>query len=287
MTIDHANLSGVLIMSTIKDYMRQYEEMLRCKTGSEATLKNYLWAVERFLHWCNGKRGEPVDLLRQYLAWAIKSCAKTSNLHRAAIVSFFSLVKGIDISVNDVPRKKEPKQLPHIITREKMQEAIAKTLNIKHRIEIMLFYAAGLRLGEVTYLRRKNIMLDRGILWLESTKGNRHRIVPIPESAKQLLAEFVRDMAPDEYVFKGQCGESNISKKSLQNVVSQALARVGEHAHPHMLRHSFATHKIMAGESPFHVQRWLGHGSIKTTQIYVNLAEDQLATGKDLLTKEN
>jgi hypothetical protein len=137
----HAIVAPAPAKKSIADYMIEYETLLRCKTESAATLKNYLWAVERFLRWCNGRRGEPSELLRQYIAWSLKSCPKTSNLHRAAIVSFFTLVKGINISVNDVPRKREPKQLPHIITREKMHEAIAKTLNIKHRLEIILFYA--------------------------------------------------------------------------------------------------------------------------------------------------
>ena len=274
-------------MGTIEEYLTDYEMKLRCKTSSLTTIKNYMGMVERFLRWCSGKKGDPVNLIIQYLARSISGCPRTHNLHRASIVSFFALCKGICLSTKDVPRKREPRQLPTILSQEKVVEAIEKTINLKHRLELCLFYGCGLRLSEVANLRRKNISIERNLLVLSDTKGGKHRIVPIPNSMVDLLFEFIHGMAPAEYVFKGMEKGSHITPKSLQNVVAQAFERIGVHCHPHMLRHSYATHQILAGESPFKLQRWMGHSSSKTTEGYVYLAEDHLSKATDLLAKRN
>jgi integrase/recombinase XerD len=261
------------------EYLAQFELVIRCKYSSQATVSNYLSAVASFFRFAAGKRGmEPVELLKNYLVWGLKNkAAKTINLHRAAVVSFFRLVKNIDIDTVSVPRRKEPKKLPKTVPQQSIAEAIRRTLNIKHRLELSLFYGCGVRLSEMAGLQRRQIRDRENLLWLQDTKGEKERIIPIPESLRTMLYEYVQDMEPDALVFGGVC------RRTFEKVVAQAFARIGVHAAPHMLRHSFATDQIISGQSPFAVAAWLGHSSIKTTQIYIHLSQQRLSQSTDLL----
>lgn len=260
-----------------ENYLKTFELSLMVKYSSAATIKNYMCCVKRFFEFSRGKNMNTVDLIKNYLVWGIKSKEpKTINLHRAAIVCFFKLVKGIDIKVSDVSRKKEFKKLPKIIPLEKIIEAIRKTTNLKHRLQLLLFIDCGIRLSEMATIRKRNI-ISGNKLWLQDTKGNKERIIPISESVATMLNEFVTDFEKNDLVFGGVC------KRTFQKVVSSAFERVGVVAHPHMLRHSFATYQIANGENVFKVQRWMGHGNIKTTLGYMHLSEDMLSKKHDLI----
>jgi integrase/recombinase XerD len=269
------------IMKT-QEYLNNFDLALRAKFTSEATIKNYYSCVKSFFAFATGKNIETHELIKQYLVWGIKSKEpKTINLHRSAVVCFFKLVKGIEIKTNSVPRRKERKQLPKIIDIEAIKEAVSKTENIKHKLELLMFFDCGLRLCEMYALRVKNVINGGRTLWLHDTKGNKERIVPVSESVSNLLNVFIADMNGDSLVFGGIC------KRTFEKVVSTAFERVGVKATPHVLRHSFATYQIMSGENPFKVQSWLGHSSIKTTQTYVHLSNQLLSVKKDLLINGN
>jgi integrase/recombinase XerD len=266
--------------------IKQFELMLRCQTSSRATVENYLSAARSFFNFCTGKSGEPIELLKQYMVWGLSGkTERTINLHRAAVVKFFKVVKGIKISTTDVPRKRQPKQKPVIIDRETINEAISKTFNLKHRIELSLMYGCGLRLSELVNIKRKNI-ITTSIPWrlfLQHTKGNKYRYIPIPNSCMELLNDFINGMERDEYIFKGEGGIGHISDRSVYNVVVAAFERVGIVAHPHLLRHGYITHQIMSGQNVFKVQAWVGHSSLKSLLPYVHLSESVLSESTDLL----
>ena len=141
----------------------------------------------------------------------------------------------------------------------------------------MVFFDCGIRLSEMAGLKKKNIVSGGNKLWLQDTKGNKERIVPVSESVRILLIPFTENLEQDDYVFGG------IYKRTFSKVVEQAFSRVGIKATPHTLRHSFATYQIASGENPFKVQSWLGHSSIKTTQEYVHLSQSILSEKKDLI----
>lgn len=102
-------------MNKSEQYLIAFELKLRCETNSEATVRNYLSSLVSFFLFCSGKTGGPVELLQQYIVWGLKkNTPRTVNLQRAAIVKFFMIVKGIKITTQDVPRKRQPKQLPQI-----------------------------------------------------------------------------------------------------------------------------------------------------------------------------
>jgi integrase len=124
-------------------------------------------------------------------------------------------------------------------------------------------------------LRCRNVI--KKVLWIEDTKGQKHRIIPIPGSILDLLNSYISEIKPDDFIF------GDLYKRTFEKIVSNAFSRIGVKASPHMLRHSFATYEIASGQNPFKVQSWLGHGSIKTTQVYIHLSQAMLSESTDLL----
>jgi integrase/recombinase XerD len=259
-----------------------FESKLKCEYSSQATLKNYMCvarAYNTYLETATDK--DPAVLLRRYIILKLQGkAAKTINLHRAAIFSLYRLVEGIVLENSDVPRRKEPKKLPVVINSGAVLKAIAAEMNLKHRLILQIFYGCGIRLWEMQNIRVKNVRSDKNYLWLQDTKGQKERIIPIPKSVRGALYSYISEKNPEDLIFGGLCG------RTFGKVVSNAFARVGVKASPHKLRHSFATDQVASGQPVEKVQHWLGHSEVETTMIYVHLSEAQLSESTDLLKEK-
>jgi site-specific recombinase XerD len=268
-----------------EQYLREFELILKCETNSNQTIKNYMGALKSFLIYCQGKIGEPKELIQHYIVDKLNDKSpKTINLNRAAIVKFFKMIKKIDISLIDVPRKRQNKKLIKIVDKNIIMAVIKETKNLKHKLQLSLLYCCGLRLNELTNLKIENIISNNNnyLLLLNKTKGDKERIIPIPESIKILLLEFTKNKNNSDYIFSGQFND-NISKRSIQKIVKNSFIKYGVNVHPHMLRHTFATEQLNSGQDISKVQNWLGHENINTTMGYIHLNNKILSESTDLL----
>jgi integrase/recombinase XerC len=145
-----------------------------------------------------------------------------------------------------------------------------------------LFYSSGLRLSELTGLDLGDIDLTDGMVRVTG-KGSRMRLVPVGKTARTAVNAWLRvrstiaDVA-EKAVFVGVRGE-RISPRSVQARVSYWARRsgLGQRIHPHLFRHSFATHVLESSGDLRGVQEMLGHANISTTQIYTHLDFQHLA----------
>jgi len=259
-----------------------FESKLKCEYSSQATLKNYLCvarAYNTYLETAIDK--DPAVLIRKYITRKLQGkAAKTINLHRAAIFSFYRLVEGVVLTDSDVPRRKEPKKLPVVIDSNIVLRAISAETNLKHRLILQIFYGCGIRLWEMRNLRVRNVRVNKNYLWLKDTKGQKERIIPLPKSVCNTLYDYISDKNPEDLIFGGLCN------RTFGKIVSNAFERIGATASPHKLRHSFATDQVASGQPVEKVQHWLGHSDVKTTMIYVHLSEAQLSESTDLLEEK-
>ncbi len=268
------------------EYLVQFETALRCKYESAATRKNYLGAARGFLMWCQGRTGDSVGLVKQYLAWGLNAnCSRSHNLARDGIAAFFRLVINIEITPAMVPRRRVPKSLPKYLPPDIITAAIRNEMNLKHRIIVQVFYGCGVRLSELRYLRRSAIDECRHVLKLSDTKGKKHRIVPVPVSLRYALYDYAMAFGYNEYLFPSEQTGKLLDARTVGKIVDNAFRRVGARCSPHVLRHSFATEMVNRGVSLRVVQSWLGHGSVKTTEIYTHLSDSLLSTSVDLLMR--
>jgi site-specific recombinase XerD len=269
-------------ISNKEEYLKKLRERCVLHGFSNQTIKSYSYNVEKFLDFIEKSRlnisNEAVKLYLLSQELSINS----SRLQYASISFFFREILRKPFSFEDIPIKKKEKQLPKVISKEKIREMIDLTDNLKHKLIIKLLYSSGLRLQELIDLKRKDIDFERGLVNVKKGKGNKDRVTLISEALKlDLLKYYSNTLFKTEYVFEGRNGK--YTKKSVQKVIDEAGKRVGIEIHPHMLRHSFATHLLEQGTDIRHIQKLLGHSDLKTTEIYTHVSSKDLSKIKSPL----
>ena len=187
----------------------------------------------------------------------------------------------------DVRAPKTKKRLPGTLDADQMGRLLSfrvdDSLSARDKAIMELFYSSGLRLAELVGLRLDAIDLpDRTVRVLG--KGNKTRIVPVGRHAVDALRRWLQERAGlaksgVDALFVSQRGRP-LSVRTVQLRVGAWGRRMGlgVHVHPHMFRHSFATHLLESSGNLRGVQELLGHADIATTQIYTHLDFQHLAT---------
>ncbi|MHB1059601.1 MAG: tyrosine recombinase XerC [Rhodanobacter sp.] len=152
-------------------------------------------------------------------------------------------------------------------------------LAVRDRAMLELFYSSGLRLSELVGLRWLDLHLDDGEVRVLG-KGNKTRIVPVGRHAIAALRALGAEqgMPADGPVFRGRGGAA-INPRTIQLRMKTLALQQGipKHIHPHLLRHTFASHMLESSGDLRAVQELLGHADIATTQIYTHLDFQHLA----------
>jgi len=154
--------------------------------------------------------------------------------------------------------------------------------DIRDRALFELAYSSGLRLSELAQLDIAGCDLATGEVRVMG-KGSKERVVPVGTAAREAVARWlgVRDahhVTGESAMFIGRSGR-RLSPRAIQQRLSQWAVRQGlsRHVHPHMLRHSFASHVLQSSGDLRAVQEMLGHASIASTQVYTHLDFQALA----------
>ncbi|MFQ5527397.1 MAG: site-specific tyrosine recombinase XerD [Thermoanaerobaculia bacterium] len=154
-------------------------------------------------------------------------------------------------------------------------------LGLRDRAMIELLYASGLRVSELVGLQLGQLRLDLGFL-IVLGKGGRERMVPLGESAEEWVARYLGDARPGlvdgrhETLFVNRYGRP-LTRQGFWKLLRAYGTQAGiAELHPHLLRHSFATHLLEHGADLRSVQAMLGHADISTTQIYTHIHQKRL-----------
>lgn len=205
--------------------------------------------------------------------------------------SFFNyLIREAQLKLNpalDVRAPKAPKRLPVTLDADQM----ARLLEFRADVELdkrdkaimELFYSSGLRLAELVNLNFMELDLADRLVRVKLGKGKKTRIVPIGRYALSALQDWLheRSLIPlqdTDAVFVSRQGK-RLTPRAIQLRIAQWAKRqgLGQHVHPHMFRHSFASHLLESSQDLRGVQELLGHANISTTQVYTHLDFQHLA----------
>ena len=181
---------------------------------------------------------------------------------------------------------KSPRHLPATLDVETVNRLLDirddSPLAVRDKAIMELFYSSGLRLAELSGLRWQQLDLGSGVVTVTG-KGNRSRIVPVGRKAVEALQAWRKVHAgmagiEENCVFVSRSGKP-ISPRNIQARIRHWATRQGlpRQVHPHLLRHSFASHVLESSGDLRAVQELLGHADISTTQIYTHLDYQHLA----------
>jgi integrase/recombinase XerD len=183
----------------------------------------------------------------------------------------------------DTPRRQ--RKLPRTLSpreAERLIEAAAGTTprSLRDAALVELLYGAGLRVSEAVGLERAGVDLDARIVRVVG-KGNKERLVPIGRSATEALRRYLSRGRPyldrryrPELFLNAQGGA--LSRMGAFLILRRLAEKAGlepERIHPHLLRHSFATHLLEGGADLRSVQEMLGHADLATTEVYVHVTD--------------
>ena len=155
-------------------------------------------------------------------------------------------------------------------------------LAVRDKAMFELFYSSGLRLSELTGLAPADVNFSDGTVRMTG-KGSKTRIVPVGTQAIDALTRWLETRVKiagcqPEALFLNRLGRRLSPRSVQQRLKTWALRQgVSTNVHPHVLRHSFASHVLQSSGDLRAVQEMLGHASISTTQVYTHLDFQHLA----------
>jgi integrase/recombinase XerD len=261
---------------------RLIDDMIMRRFSPE-TQRNYLRDVGRFATWLGRSPHTAIgeDLRRFQIEQREAGVpAPTMNSIVAALRFFFTHTLDRPELARKLVRTAHARKIPVVLTQPEVKRMLDATTCLKHQAALSVAYGAGLRVGEVSALKVRDIDSKRMLLRIERGKGGRYRNAMLPKGLLVLLRDWWRAgrqqgvLHADGWLFPGQNAAVPISTRQLHRVVVQAAeaADIAKRVGPHTLRHSFATHLLEDGVDIRVIQALLGHAKLNTTAFYTQVA---------------
>ena len=266
--------------------------------ASPYTLRNYSHDLEELRRFLGQKgvaswEGVGREVLRDYLASLLERGIARSSISRkfSALRSFYKyLVREKRVAADPTRTTSVPKKearLPSFLTREEMLSLLeapdlSTPAGLRDRALLELLYASGLRVSEIVGLDVADVDLagKEARVW---GKRSKERLVVMGRPAARALREYLEKARPallregrSPALFLNVDGE-RLTVRSVQKMVKEYALKAGleKDIHPHLLRHTFATHLLDGGADLRTVQELLGHESLASTQVYTHISQSQ------------
>lgn len=268
---------------------------------SKLTLDSYARDIEKFALFLDKEDilMNEVDaiVIRNFLTDELNEGISKRSCRRrlSALRQFYRFLvnKGYtdDNPFNYIDSPKQPIKYPRALYKEQIKEIL--TLNSKRSDELAqrdqailsVLYFTGLRASEAVNLTLQSISLNQRILRVIG-KGNKERIVPFSNECKDALNKYIKDSRnvllakssiPTNILFLNKYGKP-LTTRGLEYILDDIEMKTGSFMglHPHLLRHSFATHLLENGADLRTIQELLGHQSINATQVYTHVSTEEM-----------
>jgi site-specific recombinase XerD len=254
----------------------RYRQEMRLRGYALRTIKAYVVCLRAFVRFLHPKlpRDAELDDIKAFLLHSMALEVSRSSLDQSISALKFLYVdlyrwpaKGFDI-----PRPKREEGLPDVPTRDEILALAAALSNRRHRLAVLLLYAAGLRVSELVRADVGDVDLEGLTLRVRRSKGRKDRITVLSPGIVEELRWVCGSRDLREPLIPAQHG-GRWTTRSCQRVVEKACvaADLPRHVTPHSLRHAFATHLLEAGTDLRFIQVLLGHSRISTTTRYAHV----------------
>ena len=300
LTEEHEKNNPVSLDTRLVDILRTFRDFLLIERRRAVnTVESYGRDVESFFYWlqengdvspANWSKSIVIDYLKDK-----REKGKSDTTLRRHLASIRALARLLvrdgyakEDFTADIAQPAKWKRLPKTLSQEEMSKILlapdGKTPQaVRDKAMFELLYATGMRVSEIIRLKLNQIELESGFCIVHG-KGDKSRLVPIGDAAKDMLADYLGAARQSllrarksDYVFLTGRGGPMTRQAFWARVKRWAKeAGVGKSVSPHVFRHSFATHLLNHGADLRAVQAMLGHSDISTTEVYTHVDRQKL-----------
>lgn len=229
------------------------------------------------------------QVLKDYLFLLHQEKLKASSIARkiSCLKNFFKFLLNenfiIDNPAANLEAPKREAKIPKFLSEDeilKLLKAAESDLRLSAMIEIL--YAAGLRVTELVSLPFVAVQREGNSLrnyLIVKGKGSKERIAPLNKAAIKKLLEYLKERKDSAWLFPGHVKGKHLTRQAFHQMLKDLAIKSGldpVRVHPHVIRHSFATHLLNSGVDLRVLQELLGHSDISTTEIYTHILDSKL-----------
>lgn len=195
-------------------------------------------------------------------------------------------MEGLDELRLQLPVIRKRKKLPVVLSKQEMAAMMNVPCLMMHRVLIAVLYGCGLRCAEARNLKVGDIDFDRAVLHVRQSKGRKDRYVPLGKTLAHILVRYLAIHKPALWLFPGKrwsktsvrffsVFEPQYGQRTIQWAIKRAaqLAGIKKPLSVHSLRHTYATHLLEDGINILTIKELLGHANVRTTMIYLHVAQ--------------
>ena len=258
------------------------EEFIRklvIEDKARSTHENYLRQMSKLaLHFERTPLELDIGELEEYLYFLIQKGSNSLSAFKHLVYGLRKLYLLFDKEELhlSLPSINRPKQLPVVLSTQEVKRLLKAPERIWEKVMFGLVYDTGLRINELTNLLIGDIDLDRGQVHVRLSKNKKDRYITMSSHTVRGIKKHIALNSPMDYLFESPTRKGiPISKTHIRRLLKSAVAKteIKKQVCVHTLRHTYATHQLEAGQNIMIVKESLGHADIRTTLMYLHIAQ--------------
>lgn len=257
----------------------EFTRKLVINNRAKSTHENYLRQISKLaLYYKRSPLGLEIGELEEYLYYLIQKDTDALSSYKHLIYGLRKLYLLFDKEELQLslPSIKRAIKLPVVLSKQEVKRLLKAPVRLLEKVMFGLTYDTGLRIDELVNLLIGNIDLDRGQVHVRQSKNKKDRYISMSPHAVRGIKKHLALNNPKDYIFESPVRKGMpISKTRIRQLLKEAVGKAGikKDVCVHTLRHTYATHQLEAGQNIMVLKESLGHADIRTTLIYLHIAQ--------------
>ena len=262
----------------MEKYLEQLQMDMELRGFTNHTKNYYPRCIAKFLEYWGKEPEEATEKdLCKFLSHLLnekKLNPGSVNTYNASLRFFYEVTLNRQLNLKAVPRFHTGFTIPELLTPEEIEKILNGCKNLKHKCMIMTLYGSGVRLSELTNLKIIDVDSKNMRLFVRKGKMKKDRYTLLSQANLEILREYWKKYRPKEWLFEGRTPSVQYTPRGVQEMFARYLEIAGiiKDISVHTLRHCFATHMLEQGVDIFQIKQLMGHANIKSTAIYLHVA---------------
>jgi integrase/recombinase XerD len=246
---------------------------------AKSTHENYLRQMAKLSLYYNRTPLEmQTDELEEYLYHLIQKGTDSKSSFKHLVYGLRKLYQLFDKEELQLalPSIKQSNKMPVVLSTLEVKKLLSAPVHIRDKVMFGLVYDTGLRIDELVNLLIADVDLDRGQVHVRQSKFKKDRYISMSGHAARGIKKHLALNSPRDYLFESPARKGMpISKTRIRALLKVAVEKAGirKDVCVHTLRHTYATHQLESGQNIMTLKESLGHGDIRTTLMYLHIAQ--------------